>query len=39
MNHEEALVYRKLLYHFLIPLEVVVSVLHCPILLMILVVL
>jgi hypothetical protein len=39
MYHEEALVYRKLLYHFLIPWEVVVSVLHRPILLMILVVL
>ena len=39
MYHEEALVYRKLLYHLLIPLKVVVSVLHRPILLMILVVL
>ena len=38
MYHEEALVYRKLLYHFLIPWEVVVSVLHRPVLLMILVV-
>jgi hypothetical protein len=37
--HEEALVYRKLLYHILVPLEVVVPVLHCTILLMILVVL
>jgi hypothetical protein len=37
--HEEALVYRKLLYHFLVPLEVVVSVLHRSVLLMILVVL
>ena len=37
--HEEALVYRKLLYHFLVPLEVVVPVLHRAILLMILVVL
>jgi hypothetical protein len=39
MYHEEALVYRKLLYHFLGPLEVVVPVLHRPVLLMILVVL
>ena len=39
MDHEEALVYRELLYHFLIPLEVVVSVLHRPVLLVILVVL
>lgn len=39
MYHEEALVYRKLLYHFLVPLEVVVPVLHRPVLLMILVVL
>ena len=39
MYHEEALVYRKLLYHFLVPLEVVVPVLHRSILLMILVVL
>jgi hypothetical protein len=37
--HEEALVYRKLLYHFLVPLEVVVPVLHRSVLLMILVVL
>lgn len=37
--HEEALVNRELLYHFLIPLEVVVSVFHRPVLLVILVVL
>ena len=37
--HEEALVYRELLYHLLVPLEVVVPVLHSPVLLMILVVL